>query len=162
MVARALGEACDVIGPKPLLALGGAVIASGGIAAITVSEVAFVGGVIFGGAFQAVTLISIVSVEWCFRSCHLDLMGDDFLTRTFIITYRVLSLIAGIAVAAEITTWAGYAVTLYTGLGLAAATFVLECIFFRLFEIYWFCCTNPYINFYAQENVLRDARAPQH
>ncbi len=137
--------ACDFFGPKPLVAMGAAAIASGGVAAIMVSEISFVGGVIFGGVFQAVTLIVAGGVGWCCRSCHIDLAQDDFLSRVIRTVVFALAVIAGIAAAVEITTLAGYVVTYDSGLGLAAATFAVGIVFHTILGCYFLANMGYYV-----------------
>jgi hypothetical protein len=139
----------DFYGPKPLIAGACALVASGGVAAVAISDVAFAGGIVFGGVFHVVAILSMGALALSARLCGINIESGaeaNFLADVYKITSLALGVILGSTAAVAITTWAGYAITFNMGLGLGVATLVID----GIFGLVLFCYFMANMDYYTQ------------
>ncbi len=95
---------------------------AGGIAAVTTSELPFVGGLVFGGVFFVVQPLVDLALK--------NLMGESQIAET---ARGIIVLLASAVAAMAVTTTAGFTVTLNTGVVLAIAMMVSYCVLGSLY-----------------------------
>ncbi len=116
-------------GIVPYVITGSLTAIGGGLAAMAVTELSFVGGMVFGGVFYAVTLIVGACLGYYLDLCA---RNDSCLMRIATLVlwpFAVLSLLAPNASAAAVTTYVGFPVTFTASFGLALTTLAISLIF---------------------------------